>query len=63
MHTGLLWRNMKERGSLKDNIESYPKEMGWVSMDWINVAQGKDKWAVSCEQCNEPLVFTKCWHI
>jgi len=53
---------MKERGSLEDNIELYPKEMGWVSMNWINMAQGKDKWGVSCEHGNEPLVFTKCWH-
>jgi hypothetical protein len=43
MHIALLWRNMKERGSLEDNIELYPKETGWVSTDWINVAQGKDK--------------------
>jgi len=35
---------MKERGSLEDNIELYSKVMGWVSMDWINVAQDKDKW-------------------
>ena len=35
---------MKQRDSLEDNIELYPKEMGWVSMDWINVTQGKDKW-------------------
>jgi len=34
---------MKERGSLEDNTELYPKEMWWVSMNWINVAQGKDK--------------------
>jgi len=53
---------MKERCSLEDNIELYPKEMGWVSMNWINVAQAKDKWGVSCEHGNEPLVFTKCWH-
>jgi hypothetical protein len=41
-------------------IELYPKEMGWVSMDWINVAQGTYKWGVSCEHHNEPQVFTKC---
>jgi hypothetical protein len=59
MHTGFLWRNMKERDSLEDNIELYPKEMGWTIMDWINVAQGKDKWGggFSCEHHNEPMVF------
>lgn len=62
MHTGLLRGNMKERSSLEDNTELYHKEMGWISMEWNNVAQDKDKWEVSCEHRNEPLVFTKCWH-
>jgi hypothetical protein len=53
---------MKERSSLEDNTELYHKEMGWISMEWNNVAQDKDKWEVSCEHRNEPLVFTKCWH-
>ena len=36
------------------------QEMGWGSMDWINVAQDRDKWR-GCHDCsNEPLGSIKC---
>jgi len=55
-------RTFVEKYEGKRLLELYPKEMGWVSMNWINVAHSKDKLGVPCEHGNEPLVFTKCWH-
>jgi len=28
----------------EDNIKMYVKEMGWEGMDWIRMAQDRDKW-------------------
>jgi hypothetical protein len=31
------------------------RKMRWDGVDWINLAQNRDKWrAVSCEHVNEP---------
>jgi hypothetical protein len=27
-----------------DNIEMHPREIGWVGMDWIDLAQDRDQW-------------------
>jgi CRISPR/Cas system-associated protein Cas7 (RAMP superfamily) len=29
---------------LKDNIEMDLEEVGWVGMDWIDLAQDRDRW-------------------
>jgi hypothetical protein len=47
MHIGFLW----ERGDKEDqdvggvdNIKMDLKETGWDGMDWIDLAQERDKW-------------------
>jgi hypothetical protein len=35
--------------------------MGWDGMDWIDMAQYRDKG--SCEHDNEPSVSIKCWEV
>jgi hypothetical protein len=27
-----------------DNIKTYHKEIGWDGMDWIHLAQNRDRW-------------------
>jgi hypothetical protein len=34
----------RPRGRWVDNIKMDLRETGWVSMDWINVAQDRDQW-------------------
>jgi hypothetical protein len=35
------------------------QEVGWCSMDWIDMAQDRDRWAGCCESGNEPSVSIK----
>jgi len=46
----------------KENIEMDLQEVGWRSMDWIDVAQDMDSrgGGGSCECINEPLGSIKC---
>jgi hypothetical protein len=34
----------RPRSRWKDNIKIDLQEMGWVGMDWIELAQGRDRW-------------------
>jgi hypothetical protein len=34
----------RPRRMWEDNIEMYFREMGWVAMDWIKLAQNRDQW-------------------
>jgi hypothetical protein len=34
----------RPRHRWEDNIKMYLREIGWGSMDWIDVAQGRDQW-------------------
>jgi hypothetical protein len=34
----------RPRRTWKDNIKMDLREIGWVGMDWIDLAQDKDKW-------------------
>jgi hypothetical protein len=36
-----LWR---PRRRWEDNIKMDLREVGWGDMDWINLAQGRDRW-------------------
>ena len=40
----LLGRNGEPRSRWKDNIEMDLQEMGREGMDWIGLAQDRDKW-------------------
>lgn len=34
----------RPRRSLEDKIQIYLQEIGWGSMDWIYLAQDKERW-------------------
>jgi ribosome biogenesis protein Nip4 len=34
----------RPRHRKEDNIRMDPREIGWESMDWIHLAQGRDQW-------------------
>jgi hypothetical protein len=46
MYTGFWWRNLTERDRRKweDNIKMGVQEVGYGSMDWIDLAQDRDRW-------------------
>jgi hypothetical protein len=48
MHIGYWWEIQKERDHWEDqdNIKIDLKDMGWDSMDWIDLAQARDQWKV-----------------
>jgi hypothetical protein len=39
------------------------REIGWGSMDWIDLAQDMAQWRVCCEHDNEPSGSIKCWEV
>ena len=51
MYTGFWWGNLRERdplGRLRrrwgDNIKMDLQEVGYGGMDWIEMAQDRDRW-------------------
>jgi hypothetical protein len=44
-----------------DNIKIHLLEIGWGGVDWIGLAQDRDKWKNSCECRYEPSGSIKCW--
>jgi hypothetical protein len=34
----------RPRHRWEDNIKMYLREVGWGGMDWINLAQDRDRW-------------------
>ena len=50
-YTGLWWGNLKVKGPLKrprrrwvDNVKMDLQEVGCSGMDWIDLAQDRDRW-------------------
>jgi hypothetical protein len=43
----------------EDNIKMDVREIVWDGMDWIDLAQDRNKG--SCEHGNEPTGLMKCW--
>jgi hypothetical protein len=43
-----------------DNIRMDLGEVGWGDVDWISLAQDRNRWSC-CECGNEPSGTTKCW--
>ena len=50
----------RPRHRWEDNIKLDLQEVGCGSMDWIHLAQDRDRWGGTCECGNEPLVSIKC---
>jgi len=52
MHTGFWWGDLRERDHLdepgvnkwEDKIKMDLQQVGWSVMDWITVAQDRDRW-------------------
>ena len=50
MYTGFWWGNLRERDHLVDPgvdgriILRWVLRKGWVGMDWIDVAQDRERW-------------------
>jgi hypothetical protein len=52
VHTGFWWGNLSERDHLEDPGLIYVRilfkidlqEVGWGSMEWLNLAQDRDRW-------------------
>jgi hypothetical protein len=42
------------------DIKMHLQEVGWGSMDWINLAQDRNRWQGSCECADKPSVSLKC---
>jgi hypothetical protein len=56
-----VWKSVQKRPLgrhrhiLEDNIKMDLKEIGWVGIDWFDLAQKRDRWWA--------LVFYKMWGI
>jgi hypothetical protein len=44
-----------------DNIRTDLVEVGWGDVDWIGLAQGRDRWRAPCEFGYEASGSIKCW--
>jgi hypothetical protein len=44
-----------------DNIKMDLEKRRWSSVDWIDLAQDKERWKTSCEYSNVPSGSIKCW--
>jgi hypothetical protein len=44
-----------------DNIRMDLGEMGWDDVDWIGLAEDRNRWKSSCEFGIEPTGSMKCW--
>jgi hypothetical protein len=50
----------RPRHRWEDNIKMDFREIGWGSMDWIDLAQDRGQWEGSCEHGNELSGSIKC---
>jgi hypothetical protein len=44
----------RPRRRWEDNIKTDLREVGWGCVDWIGLAQDRDRWRALCECGNEP---------
>jgi hypothetical protein len=47
---GSPWRR---RRRWKDNIKTGLQDVGWGGLNWVDLAQDRDRWRSSCECGNE----------
>jgi hypothetical protein len=46
----------RRRCRWEDNIKMYLQEVGWGGMDWVNLAQDRDRWRALVNAVLNPLV-------
>jgi len=69
MHTGFWWGKLRERDDLEDPDVDERIILRWSfrkwdgAMDWIHVAQDRDRWRALVNAVNEPGFSIKCWEI
>jgi hypothetical protein len=51
----------RPRRRWEDNIRMYLGEVGWGDVDWIGLAQNRNRWRALCEVGIEPSDFMECW--
>jgi hypothetical protein len=62
----LCWEALREeiigspRCRWEDNIKMDLGEIRFVDVDWIHLAQDRDRWRGSCEHSDEPSSSIKC---
>jgi hypothetical protein len=58
----LKWDKVRPRHRWVDNIRMDLGEVGWGDVDWIGLAQDRNRWRESsCEFGIEPSGSIKCW--
>jgi hypothetical protein len=50
----------RPRRRWEDNIKIDLREVGWEDVDWIDLAQDRDRWRGSCVYGDEPSGSIKC---
>ena len=66
MYTGFGWGILRERPLGRprrrwdDNIKLDLQELGYGSMDWIELAPDRDRWRALVNAANEPSGSIKC---
>jgi hypothetical protein len=67
VHSRLWWGNLRDRDHFEetgrrweDNIKIDLQEVGWRGMDWIDLAEDRDRWGDTCECGDEPSDSIKC---
>jgi hypothetical protein len=70
MHVGFSWENPERKRPLgrprrrwEDNIKMDLREIGWDSMDWIDLAQDRDHCTALANAVMSLRGFIKCWEI
>jgi len=66
VYTGFWWGNLRDRDHLEDPGVDGRIILRWIfrkwdgGMDWIDLAQDRDRGTGSCDCGNEPSGFIKC---
>jgi hypothetical protein len=69
VYTGFLWGNVRKRDNLKEQGIDFRIILRWIfrkwdgDMDWIELAQDRDRWRALVKCGNEPSGSIKMWRV